>query len=128
MPIPSSDDVGGYNYKKLGIIILNSKEPSKRSSFPNTYFLKKICSASFKKVVLMHEIICHYCSCLIHGNKIDYEHYDLLGKKIEYIFIERALYILNNQNFDKTLYEFTEKFFEINNIENCIKEELNIKE
>jgi len=35
---------------------------------------------------------------------------------------------LNNENFEKNLDEFREKFFEKNNIENCHKEELNVKE
>ena len=129
MPIPFKY-IAGFTYKNLGIIFLNTIEPLRRNSLPNTYFIKQICNVSFKKVVLMHEIVCHYSASLVHGNDISYKiktptntfidycpmedymhiysYLDggergeclLFGNKIQLIFIKGALYILNNENFD----------------------------
>ena len=72
IPIPFSN-IAGFTYKQFGIIFLNSKEPPKRNLHPNKYFLKKICSISFKKVVTIHEIIGHYYATLVHGNDSNYD-------------------------------------------------------
>ena len=157
MPIPFTH-IAGYTYKNFGIIFLDSKEISKRNALPNTYFLKNITNVSFKKVVSIHEIICHYCSCLIHGNEvscglitpedslIDYcaiegkeekfLTYDagdkgeslLFGDKIKYIFIKGALFILNNENYKKNIEEFRKEFTEFNNPDKYIKGEFNVQE
>ena len=157
MPIPFNN-IAGYTYKNFGIIFLTSKEPSKRNSLPNTYFLKKICNISFKKVVTIHEIIGHYCPSLFHGNdpkynlktsditlidyipkekyEYDYSLFDggergesiLFGNKIRNIFIKGALYILDNNNFDNNLDDFREKFVEINNPKNCTDKNFNLEE
>ena len=157
MPIPF-EYIAGFTYKNYGIIFLNTKEPLKRNALPNTYFLKQICNVSFKKVVIIHEIICHFCASLVHGNDISYElktppntfidycpmedyintfsFYDggekgesiLFGNKIHNIFIKGALYILNNENFEKNLDDFRAKFIELNNPKNCTDKEFNVNE
>ena len=157
MPIPFAH-IAGYTYKNFGVIFLDSKEILKRNALPNTYFLKNISNVSFKKVVSIHEIICHYCSCLIHGNEescglitpedslIDYcaiegkeekfSTYDagdkgesiLFGDKIKYIFIKGALFILNNENYKKNIEEFREEFIEFNNPDKNINGEFNVQE
>ena len=129
MPIPFKC-IAGLTYKSFGIILINTIEPLKRNSLPNTYFIKQICNASFKKIILMHEIICHYSASLVNGNDISYVvktptntftdfcsmedyiyinsyleggergEYLLFGNKIHIIFVKGALYILNNENFD----------------------------
>ena len=156
IPIPFSN-IAGFTYKQFGIIFLNSKEPPKRNLHPNKYFLKKICSISFKKVVTIHEIIGHYCATLVHGNDsnydlktpdntlIDYVPKDeykyiyslfdggergesiLFGNKIQNIFIKGALYILENNNFDNNLDDFREKFVDENNPKNFTEKNFDVK-
>lgn len=129
MPIPFKY-IAGFTYKRFGIIFLNNIEPLKKNSLPNTYFIKQICNVSFKKVVLMHEILYHYPASLVNGNDISYEiktprntfidycpmedykyiysyldrgereEFLLFGNKIHLIFVKGALYILDNGNFN----------------------------
>lgn len=151
MPIPFSN-ITGLTYKNYGLIILDSKPIHKTRAFPNKVFLKSICNISFKKVVTVHEIICHYCSILLHGNEksiglktphdtfIDYcpyedyenKYYDgdggdkgesiLFGNKIKYIFIKGALFILEEENWNKGLDSFREGFIFANDPKNYKKE------
>ena len=157
MPIPFYN-ISGFTYKNFGIIILDSKEILKRNYLPNTYFLKSICDVSFKKVVSIHEIIFKYISSIIHGNEISYkirtpensliDHRSiekkeklflinevgdlgeslLFGNKIKYIFIKGGLYLLNNENFEKDLAEFSSQFIELNEPDNYKKDEINVQE
>ena len=143
MPFPFTN-VAGYTYKNYGLIFLNSRKLIANTLKPNTFFFKKICYISFKKVVNIHEIIGHYCSCIVHGNDIllgletpqdtfiDYgptkefeEIYSCLdggdkgeaiifGNKIKFIFIIGALFILNNDNYEENIDEFRKKFIKAN--------------
>ena len=65
--------MGGHTHKNFGLIFINSREFLKKSIFPNTFFLKSICNLSFKKVVIIHEIIFNYCSCILRGNNISFK-------------------------------------------------------
>ena len=156
MPIPFSH-IAGFTYKNFGIIFLNSKEINKKNATPNTYFLKKICNASFKKIVNIHEIICHYCSTLIHAHEnetelltpkntfIGYDPMDefenlffsydggekgesiLFGNKIKYLFIEGALYTLDNTKFEQSMEHFRDNFIIANEPNNYKNIQFNVK-
>ena len=129
------------------------------SNFPLffTYFLKQICNASFKKIVNIHEIICHYCYTLIHAHEnetelltpkntfIGYDPMDefenlffsydgrekgesiLFGNKIKYLFIEGALYTLDNTKFEQSMEHFRDNFIIANEPNNYKNIQFNVK-
>ena len=92
MPIPFKY-IAGFTYKNLGIIFLNTIEPLRRNSLPNTYFIKQICNVSFKKVVLINEIVYHYSASLVHGNDISYEIKTPINTFIDYCPMEDYMHI-----------------------------------
>ena len=72
LPIPFKN-VFGFTYKNFGLIFINNQELENKNVLPTTFLLKSISNVGFKKVVNMHEIACHYISCIIHGNNISHE-------------------------------------------------------
>ena len=155
LPIPFQY-IAGFTYKNFGIIFINNKILSRGKAFADTFFLKQICNISFRKVVIVHEVIGHYCSSIIHGNEksiqfqthyntfLEYEptedyekiysDYDggergeslLFGNKIKFLFIKGALYILNSSNWDADLDTFRSNFIKLNNPSEYVKEILDI--
>ena len=157
LPIPFKI-IGGFTYKNFGLVFLNNTELIKRNDSPDTFFCKNISHISFKKVTVIHEVVCHYTSAIIHANKktiglltppnsfIDYypkvpykgifSEYDagdrgetiLFGNKIKYIFIKGALFILNKESWKLDLDNFKSKFIFSNNSKNSKNEFFNVEE
>ena len=114
----------------------------------NKKFCQQINKLSFFKVVHIHEIIGHYSCTIIHSNNSeisiatppntlkDYELKNefksnrpkmdggdlgesvLLGNKIKYIYTKGALYLINNNNFNKNLEKYCKDFISKNEFKN----------
>ena len=157
LPIPFKI-IGGFTSKNFGLIFLNNIELNKRNDLPTIFFCKSISHLSFKKVTIIHEVLSHNTSVIIHANKkeiglltppntfteyfpkdiyIDiYSNYDrwdkgdsiLFGNKIKDIFIKGALFILDNENWKLNLEDFRSKFIFLNNPNNSKNENFNVNE